>query len=92
MKDYKSVQDLIVKAALYDGVTTTIRPESLISGDTLSIRFSRNNRHAVTHICVNDKYGDSEESALYGCKHALLGLLVAPYEEIGVNKKNNEKI
>jgi hypothetical protein len=32
MKEFKSVQDLIVKAALYDGVSTTISPDKLIGG------------------------------------------------------------
>ena len=88
MNDYKSIQDLIVKAALYDGVTTTIAPYEFISGDTMSITFSRDNRRTVTCIQVGDKYGDSEEKVLYCCKRALLNLLFAPYEEIEVNKEN----
>ena len=87
MNDYKSIQELIVKAALYDGVTTTISPQEFITGDTMSITFSRDNRHSSTRICVDDKYGDSEEKVLYCCKRALLDLLFAPYEEIEVIKE-----
>ena len=88
MNDYKSIQELIVKAALYDGVTTTIAPQEFITGDTMSITFSRDNRHSATRIRVGDKYGDSEEVILNCCKRALLNLLFAPYEEIEVNEEN----
>ena len=89
MNDYKSIQDLIVKAALYDGVSTTIRPEEFITGDTMSIIFSRGDRHSATSIRVGDKYGDPEEAVLYCCKRALNDLLFAPYKDIEVNKENN---
>ena len=88
MNDYKSIQDLVVKAALYDGVTTTIAPQEFITGDTMSITFSRDNRYTAVRIQVGDKYRDSEEVILYCCKRALLDLLFAPYEEIEVNKEN----
>ena len=89
MTDYKSIQELIVKAALYDEVTTTIRPETLITGDTIGIIFSRGERHSAACIRVGDKYGDPEEAVLYCCKRALNKLLFAPYEDIEVNKENN---
>ena len=88
MNDYKSIQELIVKAALYDGVTTIISPQEFITGDTMSVTFSRDNRHSATRICVGDQYGDSEEVILNCCKRALLDLLFAPYEDIKVNKEN----
>lgn len=88
MTEYKSIQELIVKAALYDGVTTTIRPEEMITGDTMRIIFSKNNRHSTATIRVGDKYGDSEEKVLYCCKRALINLFFAPYEEIEVIKEN----
>lgn len=88
MNDFKSVQDLIIKAALYDGVTTIISPQEFITGDTMSITFSKDNRHSATRICVGDKYGDPEDVVLNCCKRALLKLLFAPYEEIEVNKEN----
>lgn len=88
MNDFKSVQDLIIKAALYDGVTTTISPQEFITGDTMSITFSKDNRHSTTRICVGDKYGDPEDVVLNCCKRALLKLLFAPYEVIEVNKEN----
>ena len=88
MTDYKSIQELIVKAALYDGVTTAIAPHEFITGDTMSITFSKDNRHSATRIRVGDKYGDSEEVILYCCKRALIDLLFAPYEDIEVIKEN----
>lgn len=88
MKDFKSVQDLIIKAALYDGISTTISAEELISGDTLKITFSRDDRYSSTHINLIDKYRNPEEVALYWCKRALYDLLCAPYEEIEYAREN----
>ena len=88
MKDFKSVQDLIVKAALHDGVKTTIRSHEFITGDTMIITFSKDNRSSSTSIRVGDKYENSEEVILYRCKRALRDLLFAPYDEIEVNKEN----
>ena len=88
MTDYKSVQELIVKAALYDGVSTTIAPQEFITGDTMSITFYKDNRCSGTRIRVGDKYGDSEEVILNCCKRALRDLLFAPYDKIEVNKEN----
>ena len=87
MNDYKSIQELIIKAALYDGVTTTIAPHEFITGDTMRITFSKDNMHSATSIRVGDKYGDSEEAILYCCKRALRNLLFAPYDKIEVNKE-----
>jgi hypothetical protein len=85
MNDYKSVQDLIVKAAFYDGVTTTIEA----NGDgmcALKITFSKNNRHATTLIDMNDGFRDHEFMALYCCKDALHKLLWGIYDEIKVKE------
>lgn len=87
MKEFKSVQDLIIKAALYDGISTTISP-SEIKGDVLKITFSEGNLHSATHIELADIYRDPEEVALYCCKCALYKLLEAPYEEITYPKEN----
>lgn len=71
MNDYKSVQELIIKAALYDGVSTTIRSDELIGGrNALRIIFSRDDRHSATCVELSDTYRDPEEAALYGCKRA----------------------
>lgn len=95
MKDFKSVQDLIIKAALYDKVSTTIQAEELFGGvDALRITFSKKNRYSTACIDVFlDKPEDyQEQSALYACKKALYRLLEAPYEEIECNKENcNDK-
>lgn len=90
MKDFKSVQDLIIKAALYDNVSTTISRDELIGrGDVLRITFSRDNRHTTTCIDLDERYRDPEEATLYCCKRSLYKLLFAPYEEIEVNKEND---
>ena len=89
MKDFKSVQDLIIKAALYDGVSTTISPDKLIGGrDALRIIFSRGDRHSATCVELSDTYRDPEEVALYCCKRALYDLFAAPYEDIVYKKEN----
>lgn len=88
MKDFKSVQDLIVKAALYDGISTTIGPDEFIKGDVLKITFSRGDRNSTTRIDVVNTHRDPEEAALYCCKHALYNLLCYPYEEITYPKEN----
>ena len=85
MKEFKSVQDLIIKAALYDKVSTTISADELIGSiDTLRITFSKNNRHSTSCIDVflNEPKYEHEKYALYACKKALYKLLEAPYEEI----------
>jgi hypothetical protein len=90
MKEFKSVQDLIIKAALYDGISTTISPENLIGGDILKITFSKNNRYSATNIRLEERYRDPEEVTLYCCKHALYDLLCGPYEEITYPKENRD--
>ena len=88
MKDFKSVQDLIIKAALYDGISTTIGPSVLVSDHIVTVMFSKNNRCTVTDIDLEERYGDPEEVALYCCKRALYDLLCNPYEEITYKKEN----
>lgn len=84
MNDYKSVQDLIVKAALYDGVSTTISAAGLGDIPVLKITFSKDNRHSATNIDLNTRFGDHEHMALYCCKDALHNLLWGRYDEIKV--------
>lgn len=91
MKDFESVQDLIVKAALYDGISTTISADELLGrGDVLRITFSKNNRYSVANVELADRYQDVEEFALYCCKHALYDLLCGPYEEINYPKESHD--
>lgn len=86
MKDYKSVQDLIVKAAFYDGVSTTIRADTDFLGwQILKITFSKDGRHSVAHM---DMHHITEEGALYICKDALHNLMWVPYEEIECEKED----
>ena len=95
MNDYKSVQELIIKAALYDKVSTTISADEIIGGiDVLRITFSKNNRRkdALIDLHGRDK-NYREQVALFSCKDALYELLEAPYEEIEYVKENcNDKI
>ena len=89
MNDYKSIQELIVKAALYDGVSTTISPDKLIGGpDILKITFEKDNRYMVAHIDTVQGFRDHEEMVLNICKRALLKLLFAPYDKIEVAKES----
>lgn len=84
MERYDSLQELIVKAALYDGVSTTISADKLIDGyDVLKITFSKGDRHSSTCLELRD-FKDRESMVLWGCKDALLKLLFAPYKEIEV--------
>ena len=89
MKEFKSVQDLIIKAALYNKVSTTISADELLGrGDVIKITFEKNNRYINTYVDLVDERRDSEEYALCYCKRALYKLLEAPYEEITHPKEN----
>jgi hypothetical protein len=82
MNDYKSVQDLIVKAAIYDRVSTTISADEVVGGrDVLKIKFSKGDRYAVTYIDLLPT-PDHEAMTLHCCKSALHKLFWEPYEDI----------
>ena len=88
MENYKSVQDLIVKAAFHDGVTTTIRANEMYGcGGMLKITFSKHDRHSTTCIDITERFSDHEEMSLYCCKDALHKLLWEPYDKIKVKEK-----
>lgn len=85
MNNCKSVQELIVKAAMYDGITTTIRSKEMLGmGDVLEIIFSKRDMHSSTYIDVKvlGSASTPEMVALHSCKRALYDLFMAPYEEI----------
>lgn len=89
MADYKSVQDLIVKAAMYDGVTTTIRPRQRFEGyNVIELVFSKGNNFSATCIDVNahSTFRYPEDATLYACKSALNELFMRPYRDIEVVK------
>ena len=91
MTDYKSVQDLIIKAAKHDNITTTIRRNELIGArDVIEIIFSKDDRYSATNLDLHNIKNVSEEMALYSCKNALRELLWKPYEEIEVVKENTK--
>ena len=85
MNDYKSVQDLIVKAALYDGVSTTIAPP-VEDIPAVKITFSKCDRYVTTHIELGNTFRDHETMTLYCCKDALHRLLWGRYDEIEVKE------
>ena len=86
MNEYKSIQDLIVKAALYDRVSTTISADEIIGGyDVLKFTFSRDDRRSSTCIDLMD-VKDHERMVLYCCKEALHRLLWGRYDEITVEE------
>lgn len=88
MNDYKSVQDLIIKAAMYDKVSTTIRANELFGGrDVIEIIFQKGDRYSAAHIDTWNNAFNNEEVLLYVCKKALYNLLEAPYEEIEYAKE-----
>ena len=82
MYDYKSVQDLIVKAAIYDRISTTISVDETVGGrDVLKIKFSKGDRYAVTYIDLLPTL-DHEAMTLHCCKSALRELFWEPYKDI----------
>ena len=82
MFEYKSVHELIIKAALYDGISTTISPFKVFDGlNALKITFSDDDRHTSVAY-MPEEFKNHESMVLYGCKNALRDLLFAPYEEI----------
>jgi len=85
MADYKSVQNLIVKAAMHDGVTTTIRPIERFSGyNMIELVFSKGDNYSTTCIDVNvhSTFKNPEDATLYLCKRALNELFMMPYRDI----------
>lgn len=92
MSDYKSVQDLIVKAAMYDKVSTTIKANELFGGrDVIEIIFQKGNRYSATNIDVYPGVIDHEGMTLHACKKALRELFMAPYDEIECVKENENE-
>lgn len=85
MNDFKSVQDLIVKAALYDGVSTTIAPP-MEDIPAVKITFSKGDRRSTALVDMDNGFGDYERLALYACKDALHKLLWGRYDEIKVKE------
>ena len=85
MSDYTSVQNLIVKAAIYDGVSTTIMPTELLGyGNVLKIIFQKGDNYSATHIDITSPIIKHEAATLQACKHALKELLWYPYKDIEV--------
>ena len=87
MSEFKSVQELILKAAMLDGITTTIRSAELFGGrDVIEIIFSKGDRHSCAHIDSLNISAGPDDMVLYACKHALYDLFKEPYEEIVCEK------
>lgn len=89
MKDYKTVQEIILKAAMYYRVSTTIRATELFGGrDVVEIIFTKGNQHSAVQIDILSNIVNHEDAILYECKKSLYNLLEAPYEEIEYTKEN----
>ena len=89
MSDFKSVQELILKAAMYDRISTTISADEVLGlGDVIKITFSKGDRHSTTHLDMYPTNHYNEELILHACKSALHRLFMAPYEEIEYVEEN----
>jgi hypothetical protein len=82
MEKYKSVQDLILKAALRDGVSTTIKPIGIAS-DAVEIVFTKDNCNSAVSI---DLTFIDERITLNMLRSALFRLFEEPYKNICVKE------
>jgi hypothetical protein len=80
--EYKSVQDLIIKAALRDGVSTTIRPYTF-GTNAIEVVFTKGVDR--TSVAIDLTFHD-EHMVLYMLKSTLFNLFEAPYKNIEVTK------
>lgn len=93
MKDFKSVQELILKAILREGITVTLSPANQSYSPAIAVKFERDGNFVARCIQLEDMgYGDAEEAALYTLKYALFDLLEYPYKQINVGGNNNEAV
>lgn len=83
MTEYKSAQELILKAALCDGVSTTIRPSTLGYRNAIEVVFAKGDAMSSTVI---DLVLEDERPVLYGLKRALFNLFEYPYRDITVKE------
>lgn len=80
MTEFKSVQDLILKAALRDGVSTTIKPTG-IAPNAVEVVFSKDADKIAVAI---DLTFEDERMVLHMLKNALFRLFEEPYKNIVV--------
>lgn len=83
MIEYKSAQELILKAALCDGVSTTIRPSTQGYRNAVEVVFAKGDARSSTVI---DFVIKDERPVLYGLKRALFNLFEYPYRDIVVEE------
>lgn len=83
MTEYKSAQELILKAALRDGVATTIRSTNQGYYNAIEVVFSKGDARSATVI---DPIVKDERHVLYGLKMALFNLFEYPYRNIVVEE------
>ena len=81
--DYTKAVDLIVKAAIMDGVETTIRPVKNLGHETaIEVDMQRGNRSCSTlidlQVCKDHRNG--EEMLVHILKSALFRLLQSQYD------------
>lgn len=79
MTEYKSAQELILKAALCDGVSTTICPSTQGYRNAVEVVFAKGDARSSIVI---DLFFDDERPVLYGLKRALFNLFEYPYRDI----------
>ncbi len=82
MYEYKSAQELILKAALRDGVSTTIRPYCGIP-QAIEVVFSAESERSA--VAIDLTFSD-ERMVLRMLREALFRLFEAPYKEIVVEE------
>ena len=79
MIEYESAQELILKAALCDGVSTIIRPTNQGYYNAIEVVFAKGDARSATVI---DPVVKDERYVLYGLKGALFNLFEYPYRDI----------
>ena len=82
MQEFKSVQDLILKAALRDGVSTIIRP-AIISQNAIEVVFAKDLDRSAVSI---DLTFHDERMVLSMLREALFRLFEEPYRNIIVKE------
>lgn len=91
MRDFKSAQELIVKAILREGIMVTLRPANQSYCPAIEVKFYKDGEYVTRCIELEDMgYGDAEEAALYTLQHALFDLLEYPYKQIKVGGNEDE--
>lgn len=91
MKDFKSAQELIIKAILREGITVTLRSANQLYSPAIEVKFEKDGDFVARCIQLEDMgYGDAEEAVLHTLKYVLFDLLEYPYRQIEVGGSKDE--